>query len=105
VRFGQPEGASGSSRAPGYILMRGRFMSGTDGRIHTVGPGGFTSIGDAIAAADDGDTVLVLPGRYEDRIVVEGKSIVIQGAEGQPAPTIACATGPAITLRGGAVSI
>jgi len=39
-------------------------------RVLVVGPGGHATIGAAVDAARDGDSVLVRPGRYEESVVV-----------------------------------
>jgi hypothetical protein len=50
-----------------------------------VGPasagGKFPTISAAVEAAGPGSTITVLPGRYEERIVVEGKFLTIQSAQ------------------------
>ncbi|GBF95641.1 hypothetical protein Rsub_08623 [Raphidocelis subcapitata] len=50
-----------------------------------VGPPGtaakFQTIGDAIAAAEAGGTITVLPGQYRERLVIEGKFLTIQSAQ------------------------
>jgi|GEM_PF-4017369 len=43
------------------------------------GPGGFSSINAAIAAANAGDTILIAPGTYNENVVVN-KSVTLQGA-------------------------
>lgn len=48
-------------------------------RTLVVGPGDYATIGEAVAVARDGDTVLVRPGQYEESVTLEGKSITIQG--------------------------
>jgi hypothetical protein len=40
--------------------------------------GGFSTIGEAIAAADEGDTVLVGPGRYAEAVVID-KALTLKG--------------------------
>jgi hypothetical protein len=44
-------------------------------------PGAYTTIQEAIDAASDGDTVLVYPGRYNEKLNFEGKAITVQSAE------------------------
>jgi pectin methylesterase-like acyl-CoA thioesterase len=50
-----------------------------------VGPpeagGRFATIGEAVAAVEPGSTVTVLPGRYEERIILDGKFLTIQAAQ------------------------
>lgn len=52
-----------------------------EGRTYIVaqdGPGDFGTIGEAVAAASDGDTVLVRPGRYVESVVIQ-KAIHVEG--------------------------
>jgi len=50
-----------------------------------VGPpesgGKFATINAAIAAAEAGSTITVLPGRYEERLLIEGKFLTIQSSQ------------------------
>jgi hypothetical protein len=41
-----------------------------NGRTTIVGPGGYSTIGDAVASAQDGDTVLVRPGTYPESVTI-----------------------------------
>jgi pectin methylesterase-like acyl-CoA thioesterase len=59
-----------------------------------VGPGGYATITAAVAAARDGDTVLVRPGRYEESVVVEGKTITIRGDGDRDAIVVGGNDGP-----------
>lgn len=43
------------------------------------GVGHFTTISEAVDAAEDGDTILVKPGRYVESVVVMGKDLNIEG--------------------------
>jgi parallel beta-helix repeat protein len=43
------------------------------------GSGDFTTIVEAVAAAQDGDTVLIKPGRYVESVAVIGKDLIIVG--------------------------
>lgn len=45
--------------------------------VEESGPLTFFAIQDAVDAAADGDTVLVRPGHYVDRVVIRGKSLVL----------------------------
>jgi parallel beta-helix repeat protein len=67
-------------------------------RTLVVGPGGYATITQAIDAARDGDTVLVKPGRYEESVVVEGKTITIQGDGDRDGIVVGWDHGPAFTL-------
>jgi parallel beta-helix repeat protein len=67
-------------------------------RALVVGPGGYATISAAVAAAHDGDTVLVRPGRYKESVVVEGKAITIRGDGERDAIVVGWDQGPAFTL-------
>lgn len=51
---------------------------GTGARVLLVGAGGYATINDAIAAASNGDTILIAPGTYNENVVVD-KSVTLQG--------------------------
>jgi len=67
-------------------------------RTLVIGPGGYATISAAVAAARDGDTVLVQPGRYEESVVVEGKTITIRGDGERDDIVVGWDRGPAFTL-------
>ena len=67
-------------------------------RTLVVGPGGYATITEAVEAAHDGDTVLVRPGRYEESVVVEGKTITIRGDGERDAIVVGWDRGPAFHL-------
>jgi hypothetical protein len=67
-------------------------------RTLVVGRGGYGTITDAVDAARDGDTVLVKPGRYEESVVVEGKTITIRGDGERDAIVVGWDKGPAFSL-------
>jgi parallel beta-helix repeat protein len=69
-------------------------------RTLIVGPGGYPTITAAVAESREGDTVLVRPGIYEGRIVVEGKSIAIRGDGARDDIVIAWDQAPALCLFG-----
>jgi len=48
------------------------------GRTLVVGPGGYATIGAAVAEAQDGDTVLVRPGTYRESVTIT-RAITIRG--------------------------
>jgi Ca2+-binding RTX toxin-like protein len=52
---------------------------GADGRTLLVGNGGFATIQAAVDAAEDGDTIVVAPGSYDENVVVN-KDVTIRGA-------------------------
>jgi len=57
--------------------------SGTEGRILIVGNGGFETIGDAVAVAQDNDTIMVADGTYREQVQLDGLtgvSLIGQGA-------------------------
>lgn len=51
-------------------------------------PSRYHTIGAAISAARNGDTVLVSPGTYRENITIVGKSITIRAANSNPAYTV-----------------
>ena len=55
-------------------------------------PSEFPTIQSAIDAAEDGDTVRVLPGVYNEIVTFLGKAIVVESAEG-PSTTVIDGTG------------
>lgn len=59
-------------------------------------PSRYRTIGAAISAAHNGDTVLVSPGTYHENITIMGKSIIIKAANSDPAKTV-IAGGPGRT--------
>jgi parallel beta-helix repeat protein len=67
-------------------------------RTLVVGPGGYATISAAVASARDGDTILVRPGRYEESVVVERKSLTIRGDGESQAIVVGWNQGPAFTL-------
>lgn len=72
------------------ILLMLVLTGGTEGRTIVVdddGAGEYTTIQDAIAASENGDTVWVCNGLYEENVVVD-KSITLTG-NGSATTTIA----------------
>jgi parallel beta-helix repeat protein len=67
-------------------------------RTLVVGPGGYTTIAEAVDAARDGDTILVRPGRYQESVVVQKKSITITGDGERDAIVVGWDLGPAFRL-------
>jgi hypothetical protein len=60
------------------------------------GGGDFTTIGDAIEAAEDGDNVLVEACTYREAVDFAGKSLAIRSREGAEATTIEAPRGAAV---------
>ena len=56
------------------------IVQGTDGNILLVGNGGYATIQEAITAAENGDTILVAAGEYQEQLVIDGKDITIKDA-------------------------
>lgn len=71
---------SASSRVDDFD-DRGGFPAGRDGTTFLV-PGDFSSIQDAIDAASDLDTIVVLPGTYQESIDFSGKAVVVRSRSG-----------------------
>lgn len=66
------------------------------------GDGDFLTIAEAVAAASDGDTILVRPGTYEESLSID-KSITLRGDGGRDAVTITLPAGsPGVELTDGA---
>ena len=63
-------------------------------------PDEYSTIQAAIDAADAGDTILVAPGNYEERLSFRGKAITVDGVDGPSATTLDASgfDGPAITM-------
>ena len=57
---------------------KGPFDAGADPPLRVGGGGDFATIGEAVAAARDGDTILVAPGTYDESVTVT-KDITIRG--------------------------
>jgi len=67
-------------------------------RTLVVGPGGYATISAAVEAAGHGDTVLVKPGRYKESVIVDGKTITIQGDGDRDTIVVGWDQGPAFVL-------
>jgi parallel beta-helix repeat protein len=68
------------------VLLAGAGLAGTrllaaDGSIivDQSGGGDFTTIAEALAAATDGDTILVRPGRYVETVAIDDVALTIRG--------------------------
>jgi Ca2+-binding RTX toxin-like protein len=58
-------------------------VDGGGGRTLLVGLGGYATIQDAVDAAQDGDTILIASGTYEEQVIVDGfDNLTIQAADG-----------------------
>lgn len=66
-----------------------------------VGPGGFKTLAEAVAAATPGQTIRVKPGTYKGSCVVD-KKITIQGDGGKASVILESGSGPVLTLNGNA---
>ena len=63
----------------------GGFSTTGDGCIRINGAGGWSTIGAALDAAENGDVIYLCAGTYEERVVIE-KSVTIKGPNtGDPA--------------------
>ena len=58
------------------------------------GSGDYGTIATAVAAAHDGDTILVRPGRYVESVFVDGKDLTIAGDGEQGTVIVVAATSP-----------
>lgn len=74
--------------------LAGSRLLAADGTlvVDQAGDGDYTTIGDAIAAAQDGDTILVKPGRYVEHVIIANKDVTISG-DGDPELVVLVATG------------
>ena len=61
-------------------------------------PADYASIGEALAAASDGDTILVGPGTWSESVLVT-KRVTIRSLTGNPADTIIDPVGPGSSVR------
>jgi serine protease len=64
-------------------------------------PGDFANIKDALAAAVDGDTILVGPGTYVGRIDFTGKDVDLRSTDGPETTTIQSDGGPTVHIGPG----
>ena len=86
------------------LLLASFLLAGTDPGNTLRVPADHATIQEAIDASSDGDTVLVGPGRWMERLELEGRSITLQGSPG-PEPTIVDGSGtgraPTLTCEDG----
>ena len=76
--------------------------------VDATGAGDHDTLQAAIDASESGDTILVMPGNYTENILVEGKSVNIQGEdETSRDMTVLVGTGDSTvaTIAGGAVNL
>jgi parallel beta-helix repeat protein len=73
------------------ILLAVLFLCGSKAcaDVLTVGPGGYATIQAAINDANNGDTVLVTPGTYQENISFLGKAIAVRSADPNNANVVA----------------
>jgi len=97
IHLGSAQGTCYVSFSGAGALIDNLKVSLRGGPRTLVVPTDYDTIQEAIDAAQDGDTVQVLPGTYTGRgnrdIELRGKAITVQGAEG-PAETIIDCLGP-----------
>ena len=72
-----------------------------DYTVDGAGGGDFTTIGDAIAAAQDGDWIEVAPGTYTEEVDFQGKTLWISSIGGSSVTTLDANGGRAITAEHG----
>ena len=81
------------SAVPSYAQSPSTYTVDDDG------PADFSTIGDALAACVDGDTVLVMAGEYEEDVVVD-QSVTVSGAGSDVTTIRGSGTGSVVLLSG-----
>ncbi|MCW5733123.1 MAG: hypothetical protein KIS73_03320 [Enhydrobacter sp.] len=81
-------------------LSNVEIVEGSDSQVLLVGNGGFATIQEAIDAAEDGDTVLISTGTYNEALSINGKAITLEEAAGETVVLQAPTSTNAITLTG-----
>jgi parallel beta-helix repeat protein len=69
------------------------------GRTLIVGPGGFSTIGEAVASAQDGSTVLVRPGTYRESVAID-RAITLAGDGDRDAIVVLSDDAPCLIVGG-----
>jgi parallel beta-helix repeat protein len=67
------------------------------GRTLVVGPGGYSTIGEAVASAQDGDTVLLRPGIYREKVTIS-RAITVTGDGHRDAIVVESDDAPSLIL-------
>jgi hypothetical protein len=76
-----------------------------EGCIHINGAGGFSSIGDALDWAEDGDVITLCSGEYNERVIID-KSVTLKGpTSGEPAVIRVTDDTSAISVRADNVNL
>ncbi len=90
----------------GLLLLTGLAQAA---EVHTCGSAGgddcHPSLAEAVAAAEDGDTVLLAPGSYAESVTLEGRQLTLAAADGAHTALLTDPDGgeTVLTLRGGEV--
>ncbi len=69
------------------------MTSGYDLRVGTTGPAQYATLASAVAAAGNGDSIVVYPGTYSESIDFLGKDLLIESAFGNESVVFTAATG------------
>ena len=80
------------------VLLSGSLL-GQEIVVDLNGGGNFTRIQSAIDAADNGDTVLVMPGEYVESISFGGKAVTVRSQEGAEETTIRALGGNVVVFE------
>lgn len=89
----------------GPVVSRAAVLN-VDDRRDDLPVAAFTTIGDAVAEADDGDTIVVWPGHYVENLDLRGRRLHVRSIDPRDEATVAATivdgyySGPVIQFRG-----